>query len=122
MSDAFQELSEVGEELQHQDIDLFQANKKLEFLLNTFIARKVNPGTFYKQAVTSVNNKIFMQIQLYETPNARSIDLLVFYGNLIISIENRMLSGEDGDLADSVRLVAKSTWPKDIKGNRLLLV
>lgn len=117
MCDALQELSEVSEELQNRDIDLFRANKKLQILANTFVARKDNPGTFYEQAVTSVNNKRFMGIKLYEKTKEDPINPVVFYDNLAQSIEKRMLSGEDAALANSARIVDTSTWPKDIKDN-----
>lgn len=117
MCDSLQELSEVSEELQHRDVDLFRANKKLKILANTFVARKNSPGTFYEQAVTSVNNKMFMGVQLYEKSNEQPIDPAVFYENLSRSIENRMLSGEDAALAMSARILDPSTWPNDIKDN-----
>lgn len=117
MCDALQELSEISEELQHRDVDLFQANKHLQILCNTFTARKDKPGTFYEQALTAVNNKEFMGIKLHEKQNARSVDPEGFYTNLAEAIQVRMLSGEDAALADSARIIDSKNWPKDLADN-----
>lgn len=117
MCDALQDLSEISEELQHQDVDLFRANKKLQILVNTFIARKGSPGTFYEQAVTSVNNKSFMGIKLYEKTKEQPINPVEFYHSLSQAIEKRLLNGEDAALANSARILDTGTWPKGIKDN-----
>uniref|UniRef100_A0A6P7FWP1 Uncharacterized protein LOC114334998 n=1 Tax=Diabrotica virgifera virgifera TaxID=50390 RepID=A0A6P7FWP1_DIAVI len=117
MCDALQELSDVSEELQHRDLDLFRANKKLQILMNTFVSRKGSPGMFYAQAKTAVNNRSFMGIELYVKSKEDPINAVVFYDHLAQSIEKRMLSGDDAVLANCARIVDKSVWPKNVKDN-----
>jgi hypothetical protein len=53
MCDALQELSELSLDLQHCDIDLYKADKKIKTLVKVLKERRENSGPYYDKSLAA---------------------------------------------------------------------
>lgn len=115
MCDALQEWSELSEALQHQNVGLGFANEKLKMTAQLFENRKAVPGTYYTHAMKSVQK--FSGVLLYKKKGKNS-DVIIpgkFYGALKTSIEKRMLSKNDSEVAEWMKVLDEKNWPKNVE-------
>ncbi|KAK0048443.1 E3 SUMO-protein ligase [Biomphalaria pfeifferi] len=116
MCDALQELSELSLDLQERNIDIYKADKKIKAVIQIFEERQIIPGPYYKIAATAVDSNLFKGVSLH-TKNCTSdppIDVKAFYKKLQESIEQRLLSSEDAELAYWARVLDTKQWPDNI--------
>ena len=102
MCDALQELSELSLDLQERNMDLYRADQKIKALAQVFEERQIISGPYYKIAATAADTKLFKGVSLHkkDCKNDPPIDVKAFYKKLKESVEQRLLSSEDADLAD----------------------
>ena len=88
MCDALQELSELSVALQHRNVGLDFANKKLKMTAAAFENRKTVPGTYYKHSVKAVQNLKFSGVPLHKNKkqNNDPIDPVKVYEALKTSV------------------------------------
>lgn len=117
MADALQELSELSEALQHRNVDLSYANKKLKITAALFEERKSVSGFYSSMALESVNNLSFFGVPLHKRESRKDnmpLNSEQFYETLKNSIETRLLSEKDFELADTIKILDQTNWPKDV--------
>jgi len=116
MCDALQELSELSLDLQERNIDLYKANQKIKALVQVFEERSQNAGTYYKTATAAAENLSFHGVILHKknSPNDPPIDPNAFYKKLKKSIENRLLTNEDAELAQWARILDQKQWSENV--------
>ncbi|KAL3875745.1 hypothetical protein ACJMK2_033665 [Sinanodonta woodiana] len=116
MCDALQELSELSLDLQERNIDLYKANQKIKALVQVFEERSQNAGTYYKTATAAAENLSFHGVILHKknSPNDPPFDPNAFYKKLKKSIENRLLTNEDAELAQWARILDQKQWSENV--------
>lgn len=117
MADALQELSELSEALQHRNVYLSYANKKLKITAALFEERKSVPGFYSSMAQEAVNNLSFFGVPLHEKEGRKDNQPLnseKFYEALKKFIETRLLSGKDFELADTIKVMDEKNWPQNV--------
>jgi len=116
MCDALQELSELSLDLQERNMDLYRADQKIKALAQVFEERQIISGPYYKIAATAADTKLFKGVSLHkkDCKNDPPIDVKAFYKKLKESVEQRLLSSEDADLADWARVLDVKQWPDNI--------
>lgn len=120
MADALQELSDLSEALQHRNVDLSYANKKIKMTAALFEARKSVPGFYGSMAEKAVENLSFFGTPLHKNESRtekkfnQTLNSERFYEELKKSIETRLLSEKDLELADTIKVMDEKTWPQNV--------
>ncbi|XP_054834515.1 E3 SUMO-protein ligase KIAA1586-like isoform X2 [Eublepharis macularius] len=115
--DALQELSKLSLDLQGRNIDLYKAHCKIECLVYVCGKRGTIPGPYYKEALKSAEEMKFKGVPLHRknTVSDPPISPVAFYEQLKISLQKRLLSKEDEELARCGRVLDSKNWPTNPK-------
>ncbi|XP_060093811.1 E3 SUMO-protein ligase KIAA1586-like [Heteronotia binoei] len=119
--DTLQELSELSLDLQERNIDMYKAHCKIECVLDVCRLRSTAPGPYYKEALEAAESLQFKGVPLRKNNRADNppISPVVFYDQLKISLQKRLLSEEDVNLSKCARVLDSETWPTSIRDNPL---
>jgi hypothetical protein len=106
MCDALQELAELSLDLQHCDIDLYKADKKIKTLVKVLKERRENSGPYCDKSLAATKCLTFQDFQHHKRDRKDDLPICpnAFYENLKMSFEKTLLDSEDTDLPDGVKV------------------
>jgi hypothetical protein len=89
---------------------------KVRALILIFEKRRTVPGNYYDCVVTAANNLSFEGVELHKNNNKNDppIDPNIFYKQLKMSIEERLLSNDDSNFVNWTHTLDPKSWPENL--------